>query len=75
MKLFYRLVGTLRLRTLDAVEAIAVWRRKVRRAAAEESCVLWGTGATGSQTWAGQQHLWVPTGWLREPLVYPRHCA
>ncbi|KAG2429849.1 hypothetical protein HXX76_010631 [Chlamydomonas incerta] len=29
VRLFYRLVGTLRQRTLDAVESIAAWRRKV----------------------------------------------
>ncbi|GFR44089.1 hypothetical protein Agub_g5251, partial [Astrephomene gubernaculifera] len=29
VRLFYRLVATLRQRTLDAVEAIAAWRRKV----------------------------------------------
>ena len=29
VRLFYRLVSTLRQRTLDSVEAIAAWRRKM----------------------------------------------
>ncbi|EFJ48469.1 hypothetical protein VOLCADRAFT_90723 [Volvox carteri f. nagariensis] len=32
VRLFYRLVGTLRQRTLDVIEAIAAWRRKVNPA-------------------------------------------
>lgn len=31
VRLFYRLVGSLRQRTLDVIEAISAWRRKVAR--------------------------------------------